>query len=738
MAFVALACASGAWAQGGIVNGDFEAGLANWEARTSEGGRVAISTDRPAQGKSALLVQTTGGVPAWAVSEGLTGVSAGEVWVLTYSVRRLSGTATLALNMVAGAAPLTEAVIWEALVPEDQKWHRVALMLKVPPTAAGEPLRLAFGALGQQGAWLVDDLNLTKGTLPGEKAHEAWGQPCATGRMAGDWKPDSLPATQPTQVGSQTEWVANVNGIDVHLLTEATCYRGFREPLVLFAVNRGKVDKELQVRVEAPVGVECPSWTIPVKGDGTTRFHLAVQSLRQGEFWVQTFWTSAGQTKTLPLKIKCLRSYPVVGTAWQNEVDPQQLQAVLAVPADMQLLQGNPLSPALGAMLQAVQAQGSEGIALPECGQLTAAAYTAALKDLAGALLPSFWIPYYEAEGSWQAPADAAPVLARFLRDKQSTAGVFTPPLQVRRDWTRGRLMPTNAGMLTAEHTVGLMATTVRMPKLGAPVVVGEQVDGKSEVVSGGLASLGRQADLAATRAVLVDRGVSLPILVNSLQARTSGDERLDALYLARTLCSIFYQGSTGVALQPRRTTDNGLGLQPTRDEKGNLRPVPAVVAELQQELGSASPVVALAASKDISPAPDAQVTYLPFVRAGEGIVVLWNNTGISRDITLEFRSQPVVVHQLRLSYRGEFVDRRWDPIFKFSPEAFKQRKPAIFTRIDPLEVLVISAHLLDPHAAWMANISYTPPPGTVLPPLGPPKEGRSWWKDMLPHGGSL
>ena len=153
----------------------------------------------------------------------------------------------------------------------------------------------------------------------------------------------------------------------------------------------------------------------------------------------------------------------------------------------------------------------------------------------------------------------------------------------------------------------------------------------------------------------------------------------------------------------------------------------------LAGELTGAEPLVPLADSPGVSADPEASVCYKPFLRGGEGIVVLWNNTSVPKDVTVEFRSEPVVHQRLFFSYQGDFAVQRWDPIMQFSEEAFKRGQPAVYVRLDPLQVQVHTFRLLQPHWTWLRKVELTVPlkpvPGTIPTPG---HEERDWWKDML------
>lgn len=720
------ACAHG---QGLVANGNLETDLTGWNAVVQPGAKVALSNEKPAGGKSCLLLQTNGVVPAWVLAPEVSGAATGDLLNVTFAARRGQGQATLALNLVTSAAEVSDAVIWEAQLPADQAWHKVSLLLKLPPLTG--PARLCFGALGLAGSWFIDDVDVQHATAPAASpATEDQGEVPVTNALSADWKPEGTLDATAQDIGGKTELLVNVNGIQVGVREELPCYRGYREGMVIYAVNRGELDKQLQVKVSAPPWIEAPTWTAPIGKSGTTRFHTGIQCLRQGETWIKVTFSSGSQEASLPVKVICQRSYPVFGALWHDTVPPDDLQAVLQLPLDMQVLSAAPDRAVLQPMAEAVSAVGSEYLVAPVYSTLTSEQYLSAVTGLASDLRPSFWLPCGEAEAT--TPADSALGLAQALRGQSSSGGMIYPPLTLRRDWQKGKMLPTKPALLTKDHTAGAVALACRLPVLGAPCVLSEQVDGKREVIGGAWASLTRQTDLSALRGLMAERTVGLPILTAGLHARSSGDERLDALYLARAITNCLYQGSTGVLLDTQRGPDNAFAPLPLTDAQGNLSPVPQVLRAMSHELAASVPLLGLAGNAEVSVTTETPVTYRPFLRGGEGIIVLWNNTSAPQDVMLEFRSQPVASSRLVLSYNGTFATRHWDPIMKFSEEAFKRNLPAVFIHLEPLQVQVHAYRLLDPHAAWIRNVSLAKP--WVAPKEAPvlSREDRTWWKDML------
>lgn len=736
-AVIAVWAAVPAAAQGILAGGDFEKEWAEgWEIQAENGAQVSLSTETPAHGKTTALLQTANGSRGWLLTPPLSGVKTGDTVLLNFMARRVNGQAALVLNVVGDASQLTEAVVWEAVLPPGANWRRLSLVMKIPPLAEGQPPRLAWGVMGPAGAWSLDQITVTSApsTLPLTAPGPAWGQAWQTSKLPADWVPDdNLEATVRT-LGTNPELSINVNGIEIGCLPELTGYRGIREVMTLYAVNRGKVDKTMEIELAGPPGVTSPQWSLPVKADGTTRFHLTVQSLQSGSCWLKLTCRSGDQAASLPIKYTTHRAYPVLGTIWHQQVEPQRLHELGELPLAAHLLTAPAKLAAFEPMVEAVRDRVDEYLLAPEVEDLTTQQYHEALTPLAARLQPSFWLPWALTPSAVTAGTAAGVELAEQLKAAHTDNGVLLPTLRVQRDWLKGGNRPVESRVLQPDRITGLMALPVSLPRLGAPVVMMQQIDGQADSPSGGLVSLSRQSELGTLRNYLTEQQLALPLLVNSLQGESSGDERLDALCLARTMIEALSQGATGVLLEAAQpTSDNSLALGPVRDDSGQLSPAAAVVRELALELASATPLVPIAASPEVRNSPEASVTFKPFLRGGEGIVALWNNTGISREISLEFIAQPVMAQIVRFSYQGDFVTRRWDPIYKFSDEAYKRHLPLHLLRIDPLDVVILTFRLTDPHPAWLKGIYPTLPIETKSGPAMPPtREQRTWWRDML------
>lgn len=730
---------------GAIANGDFEAGLSGWQAVTHGGAQVTVASDKPAAGRGCLVLSCSGSDTAWALGPALPG-AAGDLLQLTFSARRGQGKARLLLTLVADAAGLKGVPVWEDVLPADNEWHKVSLLLKTPPVAGGATPRLAFGVAGLAGAWAIDAVDAAPGKALELPAITPTGEAVQTEVLPDGWQPEGLLDARSKELAGQTELLLDVNGIEVGLQPEFSCRRGLRQGMVLYAVNRGDLDKQLLIRMAAPQGIESPAWTVPVRGRGgspeknektwagTTRFHTAIQSMRAGTYWVKLIAKSGPDEKAAPIKLTCEAQYPAPGLIWHGKVDPAALAGAGRAGIDLHLLTAPPDLAALQPMVAAVQGHG-EHLVGPLLQSLSPMQYAPAVQRLYADLSPGFWA--VAPDDSAGSTLSVLPRLVADLHKAKPQSYVVSPPVALARDWQKNELAPTKPAGVTAERLAGVVSVAVQPPVQAPPCVLQQTVDGNADVVSGALAALDRQTDLHGVRGLLASRNLNLPMLVGPLRSLPGSDERLNALYLARAMTNALAEGATGALLEPAASAGEGWGLQPAALAQDET-PVQQVARLLSRELAGAAPLVPLADSPGITTAPDATACYRPFLRGGEGVVVLWNNTSVPKDVTVEFRFQPVVWQRLAFSYQGEFATRRWDPIMQFPAAAFKRGRPAIFLRLDPLQVQVHSFRLQTPHAAWLRKVEFTTPFKPVSEPGIPRSDERTWWRDMLGGRGGL
>lgn len=722
-----------------LPNGGFEEGLQGWRPIIEGGGKADIVTKQPAAGRACVQLSCADGGQSWLVGPALPG-QPGDVWQLSFSARRGIGKAILLINLSAenGALP-KGAPIWEGVLPEDQKWHKIVLLLKTPPLSGGALPHIAFGIVGPAGSWDLDEISVQPGKIPaGMEPAKPGGEPVEVDYLTPGWQPGGYLDARVKEIAGQKELLLNVNGIELSLEPQFTCRRGVREGLPLIAVNRSEIDKELRIKIVGPPGFESPAWTVPIRGKGpakderiwagTTRFHTAIQAMRCGEFWAKLIVSSGSEEKTAPLKITCLPEYPAAGILWRERIVPEALQQARRANVDLHVLAGAAQKEAYQNLLQALGPEGQIVLA-PLQQSLSPQQYLSAVSELFSQLSAPFWMgPLDDNTGD---SLSLAPRLVLQLRQTQPQAMFIAGPVALARDWQRGQLLPSQSEQLSAEKLAGAAALAVRPPRQAPFCILQQTIDGQTNTLNGACVALAHHTNLRAVRQLLQERKLALPLLVGELAAGPNADERLAALSLARALTEVAAQGATGWMLESASAGDNSWSLSaPTGSDTETA--VQQVARLMAGELAAAVPLVPLADTPGISSEPDAFVCYKPFLRGGEGIVVLWNNTSAPKDVSIEFRFEPVVAQRLIISYYGDFIVRRWDPIMRFSEEAFKRGQPAVYIRLDPLQIQIHAFRLLMPGTAWLRKIEFTPPFKPASEAATPQSETRDWWRDML------
>jgi len=503
---------------GALAGGDFDSGLTGWQVVKQGGAQATVSNDKPASGRGCLQLACTGSDQAWVLGPALPGKT-GDVLQLTFSARRGPGKAILLMTLAADAAGLAATPVWEGVLPADNNWHKVSLLLKTPPLPGGGVPRLAFGVAGLAGSWAVDAVDAVPGQLPALQPEQPTGETMQTDTLPEGWQPEGNLDARTKEIAGQTEFLLDVNGIEVGLQPEFTCRRGVREGMVLYAVNRGDLNKELQIRIAAPMGFEGPAWTVPVRGKsnspdqrawaGTTRFHTTLQAMRSGTFWVKLIAKSGNEEKAAPIKITCRGQYPATGVVWQGSVAPTALQAARRAYVDLNLLTAPPDLAAFQALATAVEGQG-ECLIGPLLQSLTPLQYPAAVARLYADLPGVLWV---------DAPDDVAgstlsvlPKLVADLRQARPQSYLISPPLTLARDWQKNQLAPTTPAVVSPERLAGVVAVATHPPLQAPPCILQQTVDGSGNVVNGGLAALGAQTGLGGLARLMTERRLSLPI----------------------------------------------------------------------------------------------------------------------------------------------------------------------------------------------------------------------------------
>jgi len=201
--------------------------------------------------------------------------------------------------------------LWH-LEPKDDRAHRIELGLVAPTT---EAVHLAVGAIGGEGQWIVEQIELGDWTPPERKPGPLAELPAATSPepLPLGWEPpDSLDGRWRT-VGDEREMVTDVNGLRITFPAKVTVAQGVRHEMEVLVTNRGNVEKDLTISLQGPPGAYMPTFTVPFAAGGTTLFRPPVQVLRVGNQWGKVKLSSGSQTVEAPIEVVCEPHYPAIG-----------------------------------------------------------------------------------------------------------------------------------------------------------------------------------------------------------------------------------------------------------------------------------------------------------------------------------------------------------------------------------------------------------------------------------------
>jgi len=719
-----------------LANGGFEDDLAGWQALANGAASVSVSADRPATGQKCAQLIATAGDDAMLVSAPLPVTEIGNPFELQLRVRALSPAAQLSIGLVSATAE-TEMLRPEPLctLPAggDNNWHRLRLTVAARHDPQ-RPLCLTVTATGE-GNWAIDEVELLSHNPPDPQPHEAMADAASYPEpLLADWTPDGLLDARRRQIGQTADLLVDVAGMEISIPEEASCRRGVRQGIDTYCTNRGSRPKRLEVSVQGPADVKVPDWSVPVPPKETMHFYVPVQRLLLGDCWLKITFSYKDSQASVPLLLHTESAYPVLGASWSGEGQPSAdalLEKLLPLGAGIQHL-------VVGTAWEAPAntQSGFEYILSPEAGTLDDLVADLAKPDEAGQR--HCWLPYTAESASVEEAGAGLRRLAAYLHKQDHSPNIFSFPYHLQ--WSeQDRALqlppdyPLDAISLQecAGNTSGTWAVqslTLQLPPLPGATVLRAELDGRSlSAPSAYWIRFNQCTDLAPIRQAAQAAGVALPFTVLATDLASSGDRRIDALKLGKTMVNTLYQGATAVLLNGRDTADR-VGLLAAADG-GEADPVAEIFAALVPELAAARPVVALGAIETMSPRPDGQVTYKLFLRGDEGIVVMWNNTHEPVEVALGLRSQPVTVKLLRLAYYGDFVQQQLQPIFKLFGKALETKQPAIYLRLDPLAITCVSMRLVDPHVSWTRGVF----PAEGFKAELPPKERRPrWWERLL------
>jgi hypothetical protein len=676
---------------------DFAAGLGAWTVA----GDPAAAQVAPDAGKNGPGLRLTG--PGAATSPELP--AAADGLVLSFQARHLSGAGALTLALVRSDADLHAAPppAWRCDVRPDGRWHRLDLTLIPPP---GDKWRLVL-AVEPGGAWTLGDLSLVPAPTAAPPA-DPWltglNKAHAPDPLPAGWAPQGTLDATPRAIGEGTELLVNLVGMVLSLPTDLDVPRGTRQPLLIYADNRGQVDKDLTVAVQCTSpGAYMPTYTVPIHHGGTTAVLAPVQVLRSGDCWAKFTFTTNKESASAAVRLHVTDAYPALGQFGRfiaSSIAPHNLpfsSFTFSSPQD---------PPVPGDSLR---------LPLPATDPVTALSpdllkYRPALAQLA--------------PGAGDPATAATQTVAAYQALTQQVLPNLPHTALVSPSWL---VTPSEQGLqpspvLQAAFAGGLAkwvaSVAVGVGELPAAAVVGERVDGHPRPLANSFWQLFAQRyDFTALRTTLAQPGPARPLLLDLSALPPGASPRLELMLLARLLLEQTWQGSTGVLLAA-----DGHPLADASVTEG--------IQELWRELAGAVPILVTTENDGLCGSGlDAPVHCWGFVRGAEGMLFLANNTSDQVDVTAEIRAEPTRMQVLRLRPTGRAVTREIQDVFRFPDEAQSRRQQAVYVRLAPGEIVGLSVELTGEDWSWLRSVGRMIPREQEHPLSGPPPaEGDKPW----------
>jgi len=652
--------------------------------------------------KPAFLITPQSEAGAWVISEPLPAMP--RPATLSMRVQKRSGSGALAVSFVSDIpeSPVQITPLWHLEVKDDRN-HKIELGLVAHRT---EALRLAIGAVGGEGQWTVEDIELSDWTALERKPGPLADLPAATSPepLPVGWEPpDSLDGRWRT-VGTEREMLTDVNGLRITFPAKVTVAQGVRHEMVVLVTNRGDVEKDLTISLQGPPGAYMPTFTVPFAAGGTTLFRPPVQMLQVGNHWIKVKLSSGSETVVVPIEVVCEPRYPTIGISLDLEPLATALPDLREIAQFLQMRMPAEFALTSTTSQQLNEVAGQVILSLPlgnDASTMLARAKATQVNWMPS--LVGLYLPASMQQSSGSAIAAAVASATEQIRSESSQAAIISPPLPV--VTSDEGLIPSpqfaqalDAGMGTAVGSVGL-----HISALPHGAVLTEKIDGRfRQQPSSFWTDFDARYDFASLRQTLTQRQLRLPLFLDRLPVRGTGEARLDALMLGRLLISGFAQGCTAATF-PADLVD------PVQE---NPLPSPVLMAlqELTRELAGTVPLRGLADKEGFSGRIDEPIIYRSFMRKNEGILFMWNNTSQPIDVAVVLRALPLQMHLLRLSYSERFVERRFQGLFSLSDEARTNHQQAVYVRVQPLEIVSLSFNFKNPHAGWLGQLAPRPP----------------------------
>jgi hypothetical protein len=666
---------------------------------------------------------------AWAIAPAAADIQRGKPFAVDMTVQGDAG-AEIAVAVVTDATKRPRS-IWRWVLPGGNDRHDIHLVF----VQGAKSPRIAFGNTGK-GAVTVSRaaVEQTEIKLPARADTTPFGEDVPKiAALLADWTPVGTLDGHVRDLVGDKETVVDIDGMEVGFPAEVDALRGQRTSLLTFVVNRGDNAKKLTVTAIGGPQIPCETRDVDIPAKKTTQFHALVQCLTAGDQWVKLELKSGDETRSVPLKVHCTASYPAFGASWPDPSRTPSVEALAALgglPVQLHEVALPADAGAIPARMKPFADAGAEiAVAIPRADAAAAGALAAA----AAKANPK--VRFYIPSPTGDAKTDVAVVQAVVAARKAAGGGgfVISPVYDLVDSGGEDAASPALLSALDAGLGAQVAAIAVHgRPQPSAAVLLEEIDRRRASVPNLGWRDLDRANDLGAVRGALVDKGAGLPMLLCGVGGEGTGDARADTILLARRVASAFYRGATGVTLSGQ-APEGGLGLLDAGAATAN-GPFLQAARQLAVELSSAAPVASLADVPGFSSTVDAPIIYKPFLRGREGIVVLWNNTGVPQDVAVEVRSEPLAGTLLRLSYTGDLIQRKSEPMFQYSEDAVARRQRAVYLTIAPLDVVCLSLVLSDPHAAWLNAITTR---GKIVPRTEPLQPAEKWWDDYLKQTGS-
>ena len=706
LAAVCLLCLTPAWAAPQTY--DFEAQGQGWTSVTPG---VAWQEGAAFRGKSCLALAATGEADAWAASEPLQGTQPGQPFTVTLAVKRSSGQGDLALHLSAEAAVPAEPLLWRSGGLGDGRWHMLSLQVVC---GLAQP-RLLLGCLGGPGAWLVDELSIAPtrlGPVTRPVARSLAPTYCET--LPAGWQPAGDLGLRARGAEGYQAYYVEVGPLHLDLPREVTLNRGDRTGVQFEAVSRGDASKVLRIEALAPEGWRTEVREVKITGKVTKSLNIPLQAMLAGDYQLKLRFACDGEKVETPLAVHVQRCYPAFGVEWEAGAAP-----VLGSPAGFlpQLL--------------ALSAQGAAPATLPATGTDLMLSCLGKLSEAQALLgqLPEGLRKRLEGVGLADGGASIGDqaAFAATARAMDPNLVVASPPVTLAataQGLSGGEPLKAALGAGLAEAADVL---AVRLPGLAGAAVLREAVDGKAPTGAMHAWSwFDRTWAALPLRARLREGGAALPLLARGIGGRSTGDQSLDALLVARLILEVLSAGANSVTLPGRADAAGQIACTGPAGETN--APLLSAYGELARELAGVRSLVPPPDTDFAGYLPGKAITYRPFLRGDEGVIALWNNSDRVQEVAVEVRLRPMQVRLLRLSYPGELVQREYTSEFDWDATARFQHQSAIYVALQPLQVVVLTMKLKGAHAQWLREVGPKPAGPPVVDPMSRENFDANLW----------